>query len=317
MAVRARTRGRRARSAIDFWPGFVDAMATLLLVITFLLAVFVVGQFVLGNLLTGKNQAITKLESQIAELANLLALERTDNQKIKAELSSLFTSLEQAKNKLNAEKKLSAAARTQAGLLNQQLAQLQKQLTALEKALRASEAKDKTAQVRIKELGKRLNTALASKVQELARHRSEFMAALRAILKDRKSFEIVGDRFILQSEVLFGSGEAIISPQGKTQLRKVANVINEVRHSIPPQINWVLRVDGHTDIQPIKTKRFPSNWNLSAARAVEVVKFLIKEKVPPNRLVAAGFGEYHPLQSAANPRQWKRNRRIEFKLTQR
>lgn len=317
MAASSGRRGRRARAAIDFWPGFVDAMATLLLVITFLLAVFVVGQFVLSNLLTGKNQAITKLESQIAELANLLALEKTDNKKTKAKLTSLFASLEKAKNELTTEKKLRTAIQAQGNLLNQQLAQLQKQLAALEEALAASEARDKKSQVQIKELGKRLNTALAGKVQELAQYRSEFMAALRTILKNRKGFEIVGDRFILQSEVLFGSGEATISPRGKIQLRKVAAVINEVRTSIPNKINWVLRVDGHTDIQPIKTKRFPSNWNLSSARAVAVVKFLIKERVPPNRLVAAGFGQYHPLKSASDPTQWIRNRRIEFKLTQR
>lgn len=321
---RAATRRARSRAAIDFWPGFVDAMATLLLVIIFLLTVFVLGQFVLGNLLTGKNRTITQLESRIAELASVLSLEQAKNQDLQSQLSALFASLDKAKaaNKkfalaLTQEKKISGKANSQLNLLNQQLAALRKQLAALTAALEASETKDKKSQAQIKALGKRLNTALAGKVQELARYRSNFMAALRELLKGRKDFEIVGDRFILQSEVLFGSGRAKISQPGKVQLRKVAKVINDIRGRIPSNINWVLRVDGHTDIQPIKTKAFPSNWHLSSARALAVVEFLIEHKVPSNRLVIAGFGEYHPLKSATDQREWKRNRRIEFKLTQR
>ena len=300
----ART-ARRPRTAIDFWPGFVDAMATLLLVITFLLAVFVVGQFVLGNLLSGKNRTITQLESRIAELAELLALEKASTTQYQTQLAELQASLNKAQEKnKNLSSSLTTAtadkekARAQLALLNQQLAALRKQLAALETALQASEAKDKKSQAQIKELGKRLNTALAGKVQELARHRSAFMAGLRELLRGRKDFEIVGDRFILHSEVLFGSGKAQISPQGRVQLRKVADVINDIRRSIPANLTWVLRVDGHTDIQPIKTDAFPSNWHLSAARALAVVGFLIAHKVPPQHLVAAGFGEYHPLKSA-------------------
>jgi chemotaxis protein MotB len=320
----ARAATRRARAAIDFWPGFVDAMATLLLVIVFLLAVFVLGQFVLGNLLTGKERTITQLESRIAALATLLSLEESKNKDLQGQLTTFLASLNKAKEEnkklvgtLAQEKEISGKVQNQLTLLNQQLAALRKQLAALEIALEASEAKDKKSQAQIKALGQRLNTALASKVQELARYRSDFMAALREILKGRKDFEIVGDRFILQSEVLFGSGEARISPQGKVQLRKVARVINDIRRSIPSDVRWILRVDGHTDIQPIKTKAFPSNWDLSAARALAVVQFLITQKVPPQHLVAAGFGEYHPLKNATSPQQWKRNRRIEFKLTQR
>ena len=315
---------RRSRAPLNFWPGFVDAMATLLLVITFLLALFVVGQFTLGNLLSGKDKTITQLETRIAELAQLLALEKVTSENYKTELAELVASLEKTKksNKalasaLTGEKAAKEKANARLVLLNRQLAQLRKQLAALEAALQASEAKDKKSQAQIKELGKRLNTALASKVQELARYRSAFMEALRDILRDRKDFEIVDDRFILQSEVLFRSGEARVSRQGKVQLGKVARVINDVRRSIPPKVSWVLRVDGHTDIQPIKTKAFPSNWHLSVARSLAVVEFLVERGVPPQNLVAAGFGQYHPLKSATNPNEWRRNRRIEFKLTQR
>ena len=276
----ARLKARRA--AIDFWPGFVDAMATLLLVITFLLAVFVIGQFVLANLLSGRDRTLAQLQIQIAELSDLLALEKTTATKLEAKLAGLLASLAQAEEEkktlsgsLAREQEISARGARQALLLNQQLAALRAQLESLEAALEAGEAQDRANKARIADLGKRLNAALARKVQELARYRSDFMAALRDLLKDREGFEIVGDRFILQSEVLFDSGSARINPRGKFELRKVAEVMIEIGRKIPPKIDWVLRVDGHTDIQPIRTRRFPSNWHLSAARAVAVVEFLI------------------------------------------
>ena len=311
------------RGGIDFWPGFVDAMATLLLVITFLLAVFVIGQFVLVDLLAGRDRSLAQLRSQVAELADLLALEKKQTASLEEQLAGLTSSLAQAQDEnknlslaLSEEKKLSQAAAAQAALLNQQIAALRKQLQTLTAALEASEERDRKNKAQIADLGRRLNVALAQKVQELARHRSAFMAALRDLLKDQDGFEIVGDRFIFQSEVLFDSGRAEISPRGKFELRKVAQVMNKVSRDIPAKVDWVLRVDGHTDIQPIKTKQFPSNWHLSTARALSVVEFLIAGGMKPRRLVAAGFGQFRPLAQGGSE-VWYRNRRIEFKLTER
>ena len=317
----SRRAAKYRRSAVDFWPGFVDAMATLLLVITFLLAVFVIGQFVLTNLLSGRDRALAQLQIQIAELANLLALEKNNSASLQEKLAGLASSLAKAQtdNKslsalLAKEKETSQTAIAQAELLNQQIAALRKQLQIIEAALEASEARDKESQARIAELGRRLNTALAQKVQELAKHQSQFMAALRNLLKDRKGFEIAGDRFIFQSEVLFDSGSAAISPRGKFELRKVSEVMAQIAQDIPDKVDWVLRVDGHTDVQPIRTEQFPSNWHLSSARAVSVVEFLIARGMKPKRLVAAGFGQFRPLVQG-NSAVWYRNRRIEFKLT--
>ncbi len=311
------------RTSVDFWPGFVDAMATLLLVITFLLAVFVVGQFVLANLLSGRDRALAQLQSQIAELADLLALEKKQKTSLEEKLAGLTASLAEAQAKrkalalaLGEEQKLSQAATAQAELLNQQIAALRKQLQTLQAALEASEKRDRKNKTQIANLGRRLNAALAQKVQELARHRSAFMAALRGLLKDRDGFEIVGDRFIFQAEVLFDSGSAEISPRGKFELRKITDVMAKVGKDIPAKVDWVLRVDGHTDIQPIRTEQFPSNWHLSVARAVAVVEFLAARGMKPKRLVAAGFGEFRPLVQGGSE-VWYRNRRIEFKLTER
>src|SRR3546814_2610225 len=166
-------------------------------------------------------------------------------------------------------------------------------------------------------LGKRLNVALASKVQELARYRSEFFGRLREILGSREDIRIVGDRFVFQSEILFASGSATIEQDGRPQLARLAGTLKEIAADIPDDIDWVLRVDGHTDRRPIDTLAFPSNWELSTARAVSVVKFLIEQGIPPARLVAAGFGEFQPLDTGNDEIAYRRNRRIEFKLTER
>ncbi len=320
MASRA---AKYRRSSIDFWPGFVDAMATLLLVITFLLAVFVIGQFVLTNLLAGRDRSLAKLQTQVAELANLLALEKKQNTSLEDKLAGLTASLAAAQAKseklsldLGKEKELAQKAIAQAALLNQQIAALRQQLQTIAAALEASEERDRKNKAQIAALGRRLNTALAQKVQELARHRSAFMAALRDVLKDLDGFEIVGDRFIFQSEVLFDSGSAAINPRGKFELRKVAQVMNRISKDIPAKVDWILRVDGHTDIQPINTAQFPSNWHLSTARAVAVVEFLVARGMKPKRLAAAGFGQFRPLAQGGSE-VWYRNRRIEFKLTER
>ncbi len=201
-------------------------------------------------------------------------------------------------------------------LLNQQLAALRNQIAALNEILEASEAEAEANQVEIAELGARLNAALAGKVQELARFRSEFFEKLIDVLGDRSDIRVVGDRFVLQSELLFDSGSAEISPEGKAELGKIARLIIELTREIPTEVDWILRVDGHTDIVPIATAQFPTNWELSTARATAVVRYLVGQGVAANRLAATGFGEFQPIETSDDPGALSRNRRIEFKLTE-
>ncbi|MDE0176350.1 MAG: peptidoglycan -binding protein [Defluviicoccus sp.] len=195
------------------------------------------------------------------------------------------------------------------------LAELHARATRAEEALQVSEKKAKEQNVQIVNLSKRLNAALASKVQELANFRSEFFGRLRKALGNRSDVRIVGDRFVFQSEVLFPSGGATLQPGGRVQIDKLASTITEIAGKIPSDINWVLRVDGHTDRIPIFTPAFPSNWELSTARAIAVVKYLIERGVPATRLAATGFGEFQPIDRGSTIAAFKRNRRIEFKLT--
>ena len=428
-------RGRIRRND-NIWPGFVDALTTLLLVIIFVLAVFMITHFFLSQALSGRDQALERLNRQLAEIAELLALERRTNEDLRLDVAQLSASLqettrerdrlaldlEEAESRLasaaettaadretieaqlgeierlkrdiaaltsvrddlerrvgelakaledseslaaqlrdeskaletrladerertllaqreledrelrlaelqrlynesgdslSREKELSSEARAQVALLNQQLDAVRRQLARLNAALEAAEAKDREQKAVIADLGKRLNVALARKVEELSRYRSEFFGRLREVLGDRPDIRVVGDRFVFQSEVLFGSGSAEIGDNGQRQLARLAATLLEIAESIPPEISWVLRVDGHTDVLPISTSRFPSNWELSTARAVSVVKFLVERGVPPGRLAAAGFGEFQPLDPRADEIGHRRNRRIELKLTER
>jgi len=337
---RSRT-GRRI--AGDYWPGFVDAMATLLLVVTFLLSVFMIAQYFVTIEASSKDTALQRLNAQISELTELLALERSQKRSLEEELASLSASLEQAKSErarlqnrldqagaqddsdqqrianlteqLEAEQEVSAQALAKVELLNQQLAALRRQLAALSEALEASEAREEKAKAQIADLGRRLNAALARRVQELSQYRSDFFGRLRQVLGDREDIEIVGDRFVFQAGVFFDTGSAEINPAGQEELVKLAAILNQLEDEIPKEINWVLRVDGHTDKRPITTPEFPSNWELSAQRAVNVVKFLIGKGVPADRLVAAGFGEFQPLAEGDSEEALRRNRRIELKLT--
>ncbi len=406
---------RRSTSAFNIWPGFVDALATLLMVIIFLLMIFVVAQFYLSDALVGRDEALERLNRQVAEMADLLDLERRANADLRTnvaqlseELQSTLAERDDLSNRLNAlrdrsnslsaqlaeakkrlettsadrtrlsaeledayrvieadkerielqmrklaelqedivamqalrdklardletargeaaekerllseERKISAAAKAQLALLNRQMAALRTQLAKLNAALEASEARDKEQQAKIADLGRRLNVALASKVQELARYRSEFFGRLREVLGNRPDITIVGDRFVFQSEVLFASGSAELGTEGKAQLRQLAATLKDIMARIPRGINWILRVDGHTDRIPIRTARFPSNWELSTARAISVVKFLIEQGIPPEHLAAAGFGEHQPLDDRDDEIAYRRNRRIELKLDQR
>lgn len=337
---------KRSRSNDNayFWPGFVDAMAQLLLVITFLLSVFMVAQFLLARELTGQDTVLVKLRSQIAELTNLLALEKTAKAELELSLGSLSGNLKTARaktselqallegltsnkdsksaalvklqTKLKGEKEISADALARVELLNQQIAALRRQIGILNDALEASEKRDQKSKVQIADLGKRLNSALAQRVRELARFRSEFFGRLRKILSNRDDVSIVGDRFVFQSEVLFPKGATEINPQGAKELDKLATAIIQLEKEIPSDISWVLRVDGHTDSDPIHTPQIASNWELSSLRAIAVVKQLIAKGVAPNRLVAAGFGQYQPIDTGDSDEAKARNRRIELKLTE-
>jgi chemotaxis protein MotB len=333
----------RRDPGMNYWPGFVDALATLILGIIFLLSVFVVVQFYLTQEVTGKDTALSRLNAQIMQLTELLSMEKTGKISLEEQLAQLRASLATAEGErdrfrglyegigsgasdaqtkaaelgtqLDAEKKMNARALAQLEVLNQQIAALRRQLGALEAALEASERKDKDAQKSIADLGQRLNVALAQRVQELSRYRSDFFGRLRAILGNRPDIRIVGDRFVFQSELFFDVGQAVLKPEGRVELDKVASALLEIERQIPGDLAWVMRVDGHTDIRPIAGGR--TNWDLSAARAIAVVQYLITRGVSPQRLVAAGFGEFQPIDADRTEEAYARNRRIELKLTER
>jgi chemotaxis protein MotB len=261
-----------------------------------------------------------KIEAQLAELAILKSLRDDLIEKLRAsegELEAQSDALAQQRQALADEQALTEEAQIQITLLNRQLAALREQLARISEALDLAQTKNEEQEVQIADLGKRLNVALASKVQELARYRSEFFGRLREILGNRQDIRIVGDRFVFQSEVLFASGSATIAEEGRPQLARLASTLKEIATQIPSDLDWVLRVDGHTDRQPIYTAAFPSNWELSTARAVSVVKFLVEQGIPPQRLAATGFGEFQPLDGGGDEIAYRRNRRIEFKLTER
>jgi chemotaxis protein MotB len=209
-----------------------------------------------------------------------------------------------------------AAAGVRKEVLDQQLAALRLQITELGRLLKTLESEKQEQQTKMTDLGRRLNLALAAEVRELARYRSEFFGRLREALRDRSDVHIVGDRFVFQSEVLFGAGESELEEPGRTQLRTLAHSLIVIGGTIPADIDWVLRVDGHTDARPIQTPSFPSNWELSTARAISVVKFLIAQGVPAQRVMAAGFAHYWPLDAGRDEIAFRRNRRIEFRLTE-
>jgi len=391
----------RNQHRTDIWPGFVDALAALLMVIIFLLMVFVIAQFFLNDALTGRDEALERLQVQVSNLADLLSLERQANEELRASTAKLSDELQasisisdglkkQVKNlklqaktaeelaanlknelalslsniganeeiiesqltQINAlrndveslkalreeleekvtqllskvsnkdeqlitEKKLSQTARAQIALLNKQVTALRKQILQIANILQASEKIAKKRRVKIVNLGKRLNAALASKVQELARYRSEFFGRLREVLGSQPGIRIVGDRFVFQSEVLFSKGSDQLENEGQKQIQQLAGTLKAITVKIPKNIDWILRVDGHTDQIPIRTTRFPSNWELSTARAISVVKFLVQRGISPTNLAATGFGEFQPIDPRDTEEAYIRNRRIELKLTQR
>ena len=349
------SRQKNRRSGGDHWPGFVDALSSLLLVIIFLLSMFVLAQVFLSQTVSGQDEELSRLNETIDQLQRSLAMEREEAANMRLNLAQLSASLQTANlereeletkvmslesalreaqgniaNSQQQQGQIAAlegqlrdrqsklkAARDEVQLLSQQIAALRQQLARLEATLIASEKRDKEQQAIISDLGKRLNVALAQRVHELAGYRSEFFGRLREAIGNQPGIQIVGDRFVMQSEVLFGSGSASLNPAGKAELNTLATTLRGVIGRIPPEINWVLRVDGHTDPVPINTALFPSNWELSTARATAVVRYLVSQGIPPNRLAATGFGEFQPITNDTGAEANRRNRRIEFMLTQR
>jgi chemotaxis protein MotB len=462
---------RSLRSGVDIWPAWVDALSSLLMVVMFVLLVFIVSQFYLSNLLSGRNQEVITLKGEISALTQMLSLEKSSASALKLNVETLQNDLRQARgveetlraslttteserdrlvselaslslrldevsaqrggignrlananaaldegekrlrdargkiiqlqtslvsqreararleeeltrlaltvkqgedrlkielaekqqlaftvnqeslqkktledalnsanaresdhrlqiaalsnkvatvqNSLSEQLRVEEAAKAQLDLLNDQMTSLREQLGALNTALDVARREADAKNVQIADLGRRLNVALAGKVGELAQYRSEFFGKLRELLGQRQDVRIVGDRFVFQAEVLFKTGEAILGAEGQAQLQSFAQSLLSIAQNIPQDIDWILRIDGHTDNRPIATPQFPSNWELSSGRAIAVLKYLIAQGVPPHRLVAAGFGEFRPLENSDTPEALQRNRRIEMKLDQR
>lgn len=331
---------RRKNDQLDIWPGFVDAISTLLLVIIFVLMSFVLAQFYLTDALSAKEQNLSSLNRQLAQLETSLLSEKTQKLMSEKEITQLREALEKFSRTFKlSEEQLAATQQElvahqaeksnlqgQALTLKQQLAALEEKIKQLTESL-AIESTNVTARdVKLADLSVQLeellahNTSLTEENKKfkggIGGYRSEFFAKLKEAIGNRSDIRVVGDRFVFQSEVLFEIASAELGEDGKKQLAPLVKTLKEITLTIPKKINWILRVDGHTDNLPIHTK-FPSNWELSAARAISVVKYLIAEGIPSNRLVAAGFGEFQPLEEASNTKTLAKNRRIEFKLDQR
>lgn len=349
---------RSRHLAQNYWPGFVDALAAILMVAVFLIMVFALAQFSFSELLSRSEGEVSALESRLtamqsevldlrseAERGRSLILTAQDEaQAERARAGGLALRLTESEDRTaRAIEELSASetrilelvaavavleetvetgqrgrvdAERESASLEDQLARLSGELATLSATLASARTRSEDQRVEIEDLSLQLTQALATRVEELESYRSEFFGRLRELLGDQEGILVVGDRFVLQSEILFPSGQAELGGGGRLELANLATTLREISADIPPDINWILRVGGHTDIQPIATGRFPSNWHLSTARALEVVRFLVGEGIPPDRLMAAGFGEFQPLDFGGTVEALARNRRIEFKLTE-
>jgi chemotaxis protein MotB len=334
---------------MNVWPGWVDALSSLIMVIIFVVMILMVAQFYLAQTLSGRDQELVHLNQKIVELGSLLTAERqTATASLKAaqdrggileaqlaeqtektrraqqdidqrdiRLKDLLNTVEATQTTLTSEQQQTSQSRQQIAALTAELEALNAQLAKLTADLGTSRTQNATQEAHIDELTSRLNVALANKVEELARYRSEFFGRLREAIGTRPDIRVVGDRFVFQSEVLFPTGSATLQEAGKGQLAQLAHTLMDIAKTIPPDVNWILRVDGHTDPRRIATSQFPSNWELSTARAISVVKFLVDQGIPPERLAATGFGEFQPLEAGTTEDAYNRNRRIELKLDQR
>lgn len=358
---------RRGGNGLEAWPGYVDALSTLLMVTIFVLLVFVLAEAFLSTALNGSDNTISQLKDQIAELSSALSLEKSHSESLSQELAALNAAFTQAKSantalaaqlatangsiaslkaaqtslqaqlssaqsqsqpalqarlaqtqsRLTAQTQVSQTALNEVDLLNQQLAALRLQMAMLAEALDAAQAADAKDHVQIVDLGKRLNEALARKVEELQSYRSEFFGTLRAILANQPNIKIVGDRFVFESDVLFPVDQATLTQAGQGEIADVADAIKKIAVKIPSHINWVLSVDGYADSQPITGGPYHSNFDLSAARSLAVLDLLIKDGVPADRLVATANGAANPIANGHTQADYAQNRRIEFRLTSR
>lgn len=434
---------RRASTTVNIWPGFVDALAALLLLLVFMVMIFTLAQVFLAETVSDRDAQLSRLNDRLAEISESLRLERASNEELSEELSELradyestlereaeledrvasleeeaatdeatierqlreqaslqqdIVALREVRSELEAEvadlvsrldaseseaarledelqsrealvgslrdrtqslqsrlaeeeertllaqeeieeqdlriqdlqaiideneealteeRRLSASARAEVERLTAQVEDLRAQLETISRALALEEETTAAQEAELAELGERLNTLLAERVNELEQYRSEFFGRLREVLVDNPDIRIEGDRFVLPSELFFSTGSATLGDAGGDELDKLAETLTEIAAEIPDDLEWILRIDGHTDRRPISTDRFPSNWELSTARAVSVVRYLTSQGIPADRLAAAGFGEHHPIDPANTPEAFQRNRRIEIKLTNR
>ena len=344
---------------INYWPGFVDVLGTLLIVTIFTVLISTITQIYFNDQLEVKRGEISNLDDEVKELIEQLGgvtRKKKEVEKRFLEFKNQFEKLEADKNKLNENlsknqyilkmknKELSDLVSERGSLLEKiqkrnekldtlsfenkkyeidifemkrNIEKLNNRLNELSGLLIAAEEKDKTNKVKIENLGKKLNQALAGKLQEISKYQSEFFRKIKEALGNREDIIVSGDRFIFPSEVFFESGSDIIQEAGREKLYEIAVSLKEISEKIPKKIDWILRIDGHTDKVPINNERFKSNWHLSSSRAINIVKFFIKEGISPSRLVAAGFGEYSPLLLDDNEQAYEKNRRIEIKLTTR
>jgi len=344
---------------INYWPGFVDVLGTLLIVTIFTVLISTITQIYFNDQLEVKRGEISNLDEEINNLIDQLGgvtKKKKEAEKKFLDLENRFEKLEAEKNQLKEEfsknqyilkmknKELSDLVSERGSLLEKiqkrnekldtlsfenkkyeidmfemkrNIEKLNNRLNELSSLLIAAEEKDKTNKVKIENLGKKLNQALAGKLQEISKYQSEFFRKIKEALGNREDIIVSGDRFIFPSEVFFESGSDIIQEAGREKLYEIAVSLKEISEKIPKKIDWILRIDGHTDKVPINNERFKSNWHLSSSRAINIVKFFIEQGIPPNRLVAAGFGEYSPLVLDESEQAYEKNRRIEIKLTTR
>ena len=369
------------RRHVDYtWPGFVDALSSLLMVIIFVLMIFVLSQFFLSQKMSGQDEALVKLKNNLIELSELLSLERESNIALTSDLSilekkiiglkeqfekekivndrnneelknnvkiinfnknkikeldailnkkiqeaklysknmiDLSQNLEKKEGKIKKKDTLLRASQDEVNKLTRASIQLRNKLSQLQTLLSAYKAKDKKEKIKTLNIGKDLNSALARKVEELQRFKSEFFGRVRELIKGRPEIRVVGDRFVFQSEVLFSTGSVDIGPKGQLEMVRLAATLMEIEKSLPTDIDWILQIEGHTDNLPVKNGQiYKDNWELSTKRALSVLRYLIKQGIKPSRLSASGYGSFQPVDKKNNPQARKKNRRIEMKITQ-
>ena len=343
---------RRSRSTTNVWPGYVDALSALLMLVIFMLLIYVVSQLFLSQTLSDRNSELARLNQRLNEISQLLGLEQSKTEALEQQMLSVQSNFsdslaqnEDLQDRLDASRnqlmqltadaearterlanmnqelddkdELSANQQNMILRLSNQIASLQNQLRQITAALKLQKEMTGDKEDELENVSRRLNTLLAERINQLEQYQSEFFSRLRNILAANENIRIVGDRFLLPSELLFASGSAQLGEAGKRELDKLAGVLLDVVKTIPEDLDWILRIDGHTDLIPINTPQFPSNWELSTARAVAVVRYLANQNVPQNRMVAAGFGEFFPVAKGTTPGALQKNRRIEIKLTDR